>query len=43
MYVVYNKDTGWSDESMRFATREDAQDWISNVEDLDAYAIRYEP
>jgi len=48
MWVVWNKQTGWSDESMRFADRGDAELWINEAlaaggDELgDDYGIRWE-
>lgn len=39
-YVVYDTDTGWSDESMRFATLDEATHYIAMHDGL--YAIRHE-
>lgn len=48
MYVVWNASTGYSDESMRFATKEDARAFIAErqssdrLDASDTYAIRRE-
>jgi hypothetical protein len=41
MWVVWDKDTGYSDESMRFAEREEACDYMLDNEGN--FAMRYEP
>lgn len=44
MFVVYNTETGWSDESMRFESRSDAEVFV-DVQELMfdvSYAIREE-
>lgn len=44
MFVVYNADTGWSDESMRFESLSEAEQFI-DVQELMfdvSYAIREE-
>lgn len=45
MWVVWNHDTGYSDESMRFATEAEALAWIdvADRETGDTYGLRYEP
>jgi len=46
MWVVWNYDTGYSDESMRFATQDEAQEWMAERYDADfgqPYRVRYEP
>lgn len=42
MYVVANTETGWSDESMRFATKAEALDYIHDQDEPWLYAYRYE-
>lgn len=42
MWVVYEKDTGWTEEDMRFADIEDAGQWVLDTGDEWLYAIRYE-
>ena len=43
MYVVWNTWTGYSDESMRFATQDEALDYINEQdEDASHFAIREE-
>lgn len=45
MYVVYDTGSGYSDESMRFATTREADAWIDAHEDFDrglVYAFRVE-
>lgn len=34
MWVVFNEDSGWSDESMRFATPREAREYIADHPDL---------
>ena len=43
MYVVFNLLTGYSDESMRFATDFEATEWIKVQDFPDDFMIRYEP
>lgn len=42
MFVVWNTCTGWSDETMRFGSRKEAQDWIIAQGDSSNYDIREE-
>jgi len=42
MYVVSEKETGYSDESMRFATKEEVQEYIANQSIDYEFTIRYE-
>jgi hypothetical protein len=42
MYVVYDADTGWTDEGMRFSCVEEAFEWINNAVDENNYLIREE-
>jgi hypothetical protein len=45
MWVVFNNETGWSDESMRFATKGEALDFIAEHDDNeygDTFGMRYE-
>lgn len=41
MYVISDADTGYLDESMRFATKREALEYINNHSDRQ-YIIRYE-
>jgi hypothetical protein len=41
-YVVSDPMTGWSDESMRFATLSEAEAWIAASDDPGGYSWRYE-
>jgi hypothetical protein len=45
MWVVSDAGTGYSNEEMRFATRQQAQEWIDEREDElgTVYVVRYEP
>jgi len=42
VYVVFNTETGWSDESMRFATRDEAHEFIDAQAEPWLYAYRVE-
>ena len=44
MFVVYNSESGWSDESMRFETMAEAEECVTARESRsdDSYAIRVE-
>ena len=42
MYIVWERTTGHSDESMRFATRPEAVGFIESTPDPDDYSIRFE-
>lgn len=42
MWVVYEYGTGWSSEDMRFATVQEAGEWIADSGDTWLYSIRYE-
>lgn len=42
MYVVYNADSGWSDETMRFASFDEATTWIEQQPADERYEIREE-
>lgn len=42
MYVAFNNETGWSDDSMRFATRADMLAWFAEQDDPDAFSYRVE-
>lgn len=41
MHVVWNTETGFSDESMRFATRTEAEEWIE-AQESSSFDIRLE-
>lgn len=42
MFVVFNMITGWSEESMRFGTKREAQDWIADQAMPEEFEIREE-
>lgn len=42
MWVVYEKDTGWTDEDMRFGDIDAAGEWILESGHEWLYAMRYE-
>ena len=42
MYVVFNTETGWSDESMRFSTEEGALGYIESQYNSWAFSYRIE-
>lgn len=45
IYVVYNTETGYSDELMRFTSEHEARNWIAEYERrgwCSTYAIRVE-
>lgn len=41
MHVVWNVETGFSDESMRFATRAEAEEWI-DAQEYGSFDVRME-
>lgn len=43
MFVVSNTETGWSDESMRFATEDEAQAYIDEQPQPELFTYREEP
>jgi hypothetical protein len=45
MWVVFDNESGWSDESMRFATKGEALDYIAanDNEYGDSFGMRFEP
>lgn len=43
MWVVWVLDSGWSDESMRFATKREAKAYIASRTMPWEFGMRYEP
>lgn len=42
MWVVYHADSGWTDESLRFATEEEALQDIKDFRGRSRWEVRYE-